>query len=82
MGVSSQIVIVKDNDIKIGIAVDEIIGEHQTVIKTLGNFYKNVEAISGATVLGDGTVALILDVLKLIHASVDEEYEETHKILN
>jgi two-component system chemotaxis sensor kinase CheA len=77
-----QIVIVKDNDVKVGFTVDEIIGQHQTVIKSLGTFYKKVEAVSGATVLGDGTVALILDVLKLIHASFDEEFDETHKILN
>jgi two-component system chemotaxis sensor kinase CheA len=41
-------------------------GEHQTVIKNLGRFYKDVEGVSGATILGDGTVALIVDIPKLI----------------
>jgi len=44
----------------VGLVVDTIVGEHQTVIKSLGTLYRNVEGISGATVLGDGTVALIL----------------------
>ena len=42
-----------------------MIGDHQTVIKKLGGLYKDVEKISGATILGDGTVALILDVDKI-----------------
>jgi two-component system chemotaxis sensor kinase CheA len=61
-----QVVITKSNSDKVGFAVDSVIGEHQTVIKSLGGFYKNIEGISGATILGDGTVALILDVQKLV----------------
>ncbi len=38
-----------------------MVGEHQTVIKSLGKLYRDVQGISGATILGDGTVALILD---------------------
>jgi chemotaxis protein histidine kinase CheA len=49
--------------------VDSVIGQHQTVIKTLGNFYKHVKGISGATILGDGSVALILDVVRLMDAA-------------
>jgi len=41
--------------------VDYVIGEHQTVIKSLGKVYRDVAGISGATILGDGSVALILD---------------------
>ena len=52
--------------------VDQVIGEHQTVIKSLGRAYRNVEGISGATILGDGSVALILDVPKLVQ-SVEAE---------
>ncbi len=61
-----QIVIAGINNERIGFVVDSVIGEHQTVIKNLGKFYKDVDAISGATILGDGTVALIIDVLKLV----------------
>jgi len=57
-----QIVVTGRNGERIGFVVDKVVGEHQTVIKSLGKFYKNVEGISGATILGDGTVALIVDV--------------------
>ena len=61
-----QIVIVRNETARVGFVVDTVIGENQTVIKTLGRVYKGLEGISGATILGDGTVALILDVSKLI----------------
>ena len=61
-----QIVIAGINKERIGLVVDNVIGEHQTVIKNLGKFYKDVDAVSGATILGDGTLALIIDVLKLV----------------
>jgi two-component system, chemotaxis family, sensor kinase CheA len=61
-----QIVITEVGGGRIGFAVDKVIGEHQTVIKNLGRMYRNVEGISGATILGDGTVALIMDVPKLV----------------
>jgi two-component system chemotaxis sensor kinase CheA len=51
---------------KTGLLVDELHGEVQAVIKSLGSLYKNVNGISGATILGDGTVALILDVPQLV----------------
>jgi two-component system chemotaxis sensor kinase CheA len=60
--VIEQIVVTGRNGERIGFVVDKVIGEHQTVIKSLGKFYRNVEGISGATILGDGTVALIVDV--------------------
>jgi two-component system chemotaxis sensor kinase CheA len=60
-----QIVITGVNGHRTGIVVDEVVGQHQTVIKSLGKFYKDVELISGATILGDGTLALILDLGKL-----------------
>ena len=60
-----QVVIVNDQDSKLGLVVDRVIGNHQTVIKPLGDLYKNVQGLSGATLLGDGSVALILDVFKL-----------------
>ncbi|HBZ36029.1 MAG TPA: chemotaxis protein CheA [Rikenellaceae bacterium] len=62
-----QIVVTGVNGNRIGFVVDRVIGEHQTVIKNLGKFYKNIEAVSGATILGDGTVALIVDVAKVIN---------------
>lgn len=61
-----QIVVTHVDGHRIGFVVDEVIGQHQTVIKNLGHMYRNVKEISGATILGDGTLALILDVPCLI----------------
>ncbi len=67
-----QVVIVEaDKNGRIGFGVDRVIGQHQTVIKRLGRIYKNVEGISGATIMGDGTVALILDVVQLVQSVED-----------
>lgn len=68
-----QIVVVSIDGRKVGFLVDEVIGQLQTVIKSLGKAYRNIEGISGATILGDGTVALILDVLKLAKKAEIEE---------
>ncbi len=57
---------------KCGFVVDRVIGDHSTVIKKLGNLYRNVEEVSGATILGDGAVALILDVEKIAGEALRE----------
>jgi len=56
--------------------VDELFGEVQTVIKSLGKVYKEVKGISGATILGNGRVALILDVPRLIQ-SIESNFART-----
>ncbi len=61
-----QIIIVSLGDEIIGLAVDEIIGQQQIVIKNLGSIFKNIRAISGAAIQGDGTMALIVDISGLI----------------
>jgi two-component system chemotaxis sensor kinase CheA len=72
-----EMVIATVGKMRVGFVVDHIIGDHQTVIKSLGRVYKNVEGISGATILGDGSVALILDIAKLIqNAKTDDEKQE------
>lgn len=70
-----QIVITQVEDKRVGFVVDHIVGGHQTVIKNLGKFYRDVDGVSGATILGDGTVALILDVPKLVQSAVMDERE-------
>jgi two-component system chemotaxis sensor kinase CheA len=60
-----QIVIASAQEYRVGLVVDQVIGDYQTVIKPLGRMYRDVDGISGATILGDGTVALILDVNRL-----------------
>jgi len=67
-----HIVITEVDGVRVGLVVDQVIGEHQTVIKSLGRAYRNSEGISGATILGDGSVALILDVPQLVQ-SVEAE---------
>jgi two-component system chemotaxis sensor kinase CheA len=62
-----QVVVVTYEDRKVGLVVDEVEGEYQAVLKTLGKIYKKQEMISGATILGDGTVALVLDTNKIIN---------------
>jgi len=61
-----QVVIIRHEDKRVGFSVDQVVGEHQTVIKSLSKVYKDIRSISGATILGDGTVALILDLPRLI----------------
>ncbi|MDW7691688.1 chemotaxis protein CheA [Flammeovirgaceae bacterium SG7u.111] len=57
---------VMDRNREVALTADEIIGEYQAVLKPIGQFYKNQDFISGATILGDGTVALVLDTNKLV----------------
>jgi two-component system chemotaxis sensor kinase CheA len=59
------VVVVKIGKNKIGIIVNELIGQQEIVIKSLGRFLSKVKGISGATILGDGNVALILDVVSV-----------------
>ena len=61
-----QIVITRFEGERAGIAVDQVLGQQQTVIKSLGNYIGSVSGISGATINGDGTMSLILDVPTLV----------------
>ncbi len=61
-----SLVVVRFGESKAGFVVDELHGENQTVIKPLGKLFENLNGIGGATVLGSGNVALILDVQGLI----------------
>ncbi len=70
-----HIAIVHVEELRVGIVVDHIIGDHQTVIKSLGKVYQNAEGVSGATIMGDGTVALILDIPELVRLANQEETE-------
>lgn len=73
--VKQEIVAVYDNNKVIGLVVDKILGSNQTVIKPIGRLYDNCAGINGSTILGDGSVALILDILKLteiLHKALKE----------
>ena len=68
-----QIVVIREEGRRTGLLVDHVIGEHQTVIKSLGKVYRNVDGVSGATILGDGTISLILDVRRIMSVTEDME---------
>lgn len=59
---SGLLVVVEDNGERAGIFVDDLLGQQQVVIKSLDSNYMKVNSIAGATILGDGTVSLILDI--------------------
>lgn len=63
---SVTVVIVNKGDKQAGFVVDGLIGQQEIVIKTLGKYLSNIKLIAGATILGDGEVALILDVNSLV----------------
>jgi len=65
-----QIMIVETDEGRFGFVVDQVLGNCQTVIKNLGRFYKHVQIVSGATILGNGTVALILDPYRLVQEAL------------
>jgi two-component system chemotaxis sensor kinase CheA len=61
-----KIIIISTGDTRVGLVADQIIGNHQTVIKSLSKLHADVTMFSGATILGDGSAALILDVAQLV----------------
>jgi two-component system chemotaxis sensor kinase CheA len=69
-----NIVIVHFGILKVGLIVDELLGEFQTVIKPIGKIFKNLKGIGGATILGDGKVCPILDIPVLLKYA-NEKYK-------
>ena len=65
------IVIVGIAEKRYGIKVDHLIGQKEVVIKNLGNYLGNVEGVAGATIMGDGTVVMIVDIGEMIHKLTD-----------
>jgi len=57
-----KVVVVAVDGQRVGLVVDRVIGSHQTVIQPLGQFYRGVDLFSGTTIMGDGRVAMILDL--------------------
>jgi two-component system, chemotaxis family, sensor kinase CheA len=61
-----KIVLVRHEEQRVGLVVDRVLGTHQTVIQSLGHFLRTVNVVSGATIMGDGRVALILDISAVV----------------
>ena len=76
-GIRTQILVAQTTSGDFGFVVDAVIGDHKTVIKQLGPLCQQVEAVSGATILGDGSIALILDVDKLAHSALADAARPT-----
>ncbi|WP_439401393.1 chemotaxis protein CheA [Bradyrhizobium sp. DASA03068] len=70
-------IIISTGETRVGLVADQIIGNHQTVIKSLSKLHSDVTIFSGATILGDGTAALILDVAQLV-AMAQSKVEKQH----
>ena len=66
---------------KVGLMVDDLLAQQQVVIKSLADNYQQVEGISGATILGDGSVAMILDIPGIITAAL-KMAQQTHTTRN
>jgi two-component system chemotaxis sensor kinase CheA len=71
-----QIMVVETEHGHYGFVVDQVLGDHQTVIKNLGRLYRNVQVVAGATILGNGTVALILDPHRLVQEVVQSRSQK------
>lgn len=74
-GRRENIVVVHYGKQKAGLIVDDLMGEYQTVIKPLGQLFANLNGISGSTILGNGEVALILDVASLVQLSPEGPHD-------
>jgi two-component system chemotaxis sensor kinase CheA len=70
-GHRDDIIVVQCAGKKAGFVVDELLGEHQTVIKPLGEIFKNLNGISGATILGSGEVAMVIDTPAMINMVIN-----------
>ncbi|KAA0700937.1 chemotaxis protein CheA [Neorhizobium sp. P12A] len=71
--IHQKVVVISTGTERVGLVVDQIIGDHQTVIKSMSKLHSDVAHFSGATILGDGSVALILDVTHLVSAGQQQE---------
>lgn len=67
------LVLIESEGRKVALMVDELVGQQQVVIKSLENNYRRISGISGATILGDGRVSLILDVGELVRANARDQ---------
>lgn len=68
----TQIILLHYDEFPVGITVDTIIGEYQAVMKPLGEIYQTRHEFNGATILGDGSVALVIDTDKLIKQLIEK----------
>ena len=73
-----SLVVVRDGAVRIGLVVDRLLGEHQTVIKPLAGIFRHLKALAGSTILGSGDVALVLDMQGLMAAALQAGMPARH----
>lgn len=61
-----QMIMVRHEEKRLGLLVDEVLGEYQTVVKPLGRYLKSHEVVSGASILGDGTISMVIDTNRVL----------------
>jgi len=76
----SLLVVVESDGEKVGILVDDLLAQQQVVIKSLEQNYRRVNGVSGATILGDGTVSLILDIPGIIKLATQHQGMDTQAL--
>ncbi|MDR2929098.1 MAG: chemotaxis protein CheA [Cytophagaceae bacterium] len=64
----SQMILIRTDDKKLGIIADSVVGEYQTVVKPLGRFLEKQGYVSGASIMGDGTISMVIDTSRLLNA--------------
>jgi two-component system chemotaxis sensor kinase CheA len=69
-------VVVERGSVRAALLVDELLGQQQLVVKNLEKNFRRIDGALGATILGDGSAALILDVAALIHSSANADKNE------
>ncbi len=75
-----RLILVNHRDLTVAIVVDQIVGNHQAVLKTLGYMFKKQETISGASILGNGEVALVLDTNRLVIDFMSNKADQIERI--
>lgn len=64
-----QMVVVEYDNRTVGVIVDGVVGEYQTVVKPLGRYLKQQDLLSGASIMGDGSISLVIDTSRLFHSN-------------
>jgi two-component system chemotaxis sensor kinase CheA len=76
---ATSIVVVKSGETQVGLIVDSLIDQQEIVIKPLGNYIGGAKGVAGASILGDGQVALVLDIASLVQTVISENQQNRRK---
>jgi two-component system, chemotaxis family, sensor kinase CheA len=75
----SSVVVIQAGSRRYGVLVDQLLGQHQTVIKPLGRMFRSLRGMSGSSILGNGEVALIFDVHSLSQMAAEPSGSTTER---